>query len=142
MFCLYLLWTAFEHESRSWSVASLIKWPSQSSPLILMFSLVPGQRADHGQPAFSLRLWEECRWLGLYVFLCWKWLPTTSSVLRNQVSISSSSQNCFIQFFHQGLSIWNTLFKCGVNSGSGNRGVCSERLFKNLLRSAVISLLL
>lgn len=47
--------------------------------------LVPCPRAHHGQPAFSLWLWEECRRLGLHVLLCWKWLSSTSSIFRNQV---------------------------------------------------------
>lgn len=47
--------------------------------------LVPCPRAHHGQPAFSLWLWEECGRLGLHVLLCWKWLSSTPAIFRNQV---------------------------------------------------------
>lgn len=47
---------------------------------------VPVQRADHGQSALSLWLWEECGRLGLHVLLCRKRLPASSSISRDQVS--------------------------------------------------------
>lgn len=56
---------------------------------------VPHQRADDGQPAVSLRLWEECRRLGLHVFLCWKWLPSSPAILRNQVSYRTRLPLCW-----------------------------------------------